>query len=124
MFSIIKQWQSFRIYLPDLDAWLKDLGGENYVGNSADAQFTMWFTEQPGYEAEGAVEDYWASLTEEGEYAKWALYTFRNAAVEDAREALLTAAFDDLIPAERKILLGMPLSDSDKDAILVKFPQV
>lgn len=123
MYSIVKEWKSFRVNLPDLEDWLKDVGGENYKGNSADAVFTMWFTEQPGYEAEGVIEDYWESLTEEGEYDKWALYTFRNAAVEDARVGLLTAAFDDLIVAERKLLLNMSLTSADLDSLLVKFPQ-
>lgn len=82
----------------------------------------MWFTEEPSEEQKTAIDAQWDGLTEQGEAAKWTLYDQRNAAVEEARVGLLTASFNDLIAAERKMLLGMPLTSEDLDALLVKFP--
>jgi hypothetical protein len=121
MFSIQYAWKSFQIHLPVLEAWLKANAGEYYTGNSADCCFTMWFSEEPSEGIKSAITAQWESLTEQGEAAKWATYEARNAAVETAKTGLLTASFDDLISAERKMLLGMSLTDEDKDALIVKF---
>jgi hypothetical protein len=123
MFAIVKEWQSFQIHLPVLETWLKANAGEHYTGNSADISFTMWFSEEPSEGIKSAIDSHWNALTENGEAAKWTLYDNRNLAIEDARTSLLTASFDDLIAAERKLLLGMVLTDDDKDALLLKYPQ-
>jgi hypothetical protein len=120
MFSIVKSWKEFRVHLPSLDAWLRATAGEAYKGNSADSVLTLWFEEEPSAEILAAIDAQWDSLTEVGEAAKWQLDTDREAAVEAAKVSLLTAAFDSLIPAERKLLLGMTLSNEDKDALIVK----
>ena len=123
MYSIIKQWLEFRIYLPDLEAWLKALGGDNYKGLSADYALTMWFSEEPTEQQKTDIDAQWDGLSEEGETAKWTQYDNRNKAVEAAKLNLLTAAFDTLLPAERKLLLAMTLTDEDKDSLVTKFPQ-
>lgn len=123
MFAIVKEWQSFQIHLPVLEAWLKANAGEHYTGNSADISFTMWFSEEPSEGIKSAITAQWESLTEQGEAAKITLYENRNKAVEDAKVALLTALFDDLIVAERKLILNLPLTTDDLDALLVKYPQ-
>lgn len=123
MYSITKEWKEFRVFLPDLVDWLRDNVGQIFSGLTADYVLNIWFTDQPGYEVEGAIEAYWDDLTEEGEDAKWAVFSAQNAAVEAARQGLLTASFDDLIPAERKMLLNMLLNDDDRAALLVKYPQ-
>ena len=121
---MIKEWKEFRVYLPDLRSQIQEIAGECFNGFSADHALTLWFTEEPSGSDITSIDSHWDALTELGETAKWTLYDNRLAAVEDARIGLLTASFNDLIPAERKLLLGLPLSDDDKDAILVKFPQV
>ena len=123
MFSIVKSWNECRVHLPTLHAWVKENVGENYKGCSADSVLTLWFEEQPGYEAEGAIAAQWEGLTEEGEAAKFKLDADRAAAATAAKEALLTADFDSLIPAERKIWMGSALSVADLEALLVKYPQ-
>lgn len=123
MFSIVKSWKDFRVFLPSFHSWLSDNVGANYKGCSADYALTLWFEEQPGYEVEGAIDALWESLTEVGEQIKWDLHEARNAAVESAKAALLTADLMQTIPAERKMLMGLPLTDEDKDALLVKYPQ-
>ena len=123
MHSIVYSWKSYKVHLPVLEAWLKANTGEGYKGNSADASLTLWFEDEPSEEIKTAVDAQWDSLTEEGEAAKILLYENRNKAVDAARAALLTATFDSLIPAERKLWMNAALTDEDKDALLVKFPQ-
>jgi len=123
MFSIVKNWNEYRVHLPTLHAWVKENVGENYKGMSADSVLTLWFEEQPGYEVEGAIAAQWEGLTEEGEAAKFKLDADHAAAAAAAKEALLTADFDTLIPAERKIWMNSPMSAADLDALLAKYPQ-
>lgn len=123
MYSIVKPWHEFRVFLPSLHEWLGENAGSNFKGLSADTALTIWFEDQPGYEVEDAVEAYWGSLTEEEEDARWVVYNAKNAAVEEARTAILTADFDDLIPAERKLFMNMMLTEDDRTALLLKYPQ-
>lgn len=120
MYSIVKEWKSFRVYLPGLRDWLQENVGTNFV-LAADSAMTIWFEEQPGYEVEDAIHAEWSLLTEEGEAAKWELFEAREAVVETARTALLTADLTTTIPAERKLLMGMTLSDDDKDNLILKY---
>lgn len=123
MFSIVKEWKSYRVHLGEFHDAVKEIAGDNYKGASADYDLTLWFEEQPGYEVEGAVAAEWEGLTEEGEAAKFKLDADRAAAVVAAKEALLTADFDSLIPAERKLWMNVALSAADLDSILTKYPQ-
>ena len=123
MYSIVKEWKSYKVHLPVLEAWFKANAGEGYKGNSADVVLTLWFDNEPSVEIKSAVDAQWDSLTEEGEAAKILLYENRNKVVEAAKAALLTATFDSLIPAERKLLMNVALTDDDRDALLVKYPQ-
>ena len=125
MFNLSFDWKPFRVSLPSLHALLQQNADvTKYCGLSADYRLTIHFQEEIVDEfILQDINSMWDDLTEEGEAAKWMLYSNRNAAIEAAKAALLTASFDSLIPAERKLLLGMSLDDSDKDALLVKYHQ-
>jgi len=123
MFSIVKSWKEYRVYLPSLSLWLQSNIGATFSGLSADYSLTLWFLSEPSEQQKSDIDSQWDALSEIGEAAKWLLYDQRLAAVEDARVGLLTAAFDDLGPSERKLLLGLSLSEEDLDALLLKFPQ-
>jgi cytochrome c556 len=123
MFSLIKDWKEYRVHLGEFSAAVKALAGENYKGMSADYKMTLWFEEEPSAEITTAIDAAWEALTEEAEAAKFKLDADRAAAVAAAKEALLTADFADLIPAERKIWMNRELTVQDLDAILLKFPQ-
>jgi hypothetical protein len=123
MFSIVKSWKSYRVHLGEFSAAVKVIAGENFKGMSADYALTMWFEEEPSEEIKTAIGAAWDALTEEGEAAKFKLDADRAAAVVAAKEALLTADFDTLIPAERKLWMNAALTAGDLDAILAKYPQ-
>jgi hypothetical protein len=123
MFSIVKEWKSYRVHLGEFTAAVKVIAGENYKGMSADSVLTLWFEEDPSEEIKLAIDVKWDAVVEVDEAAKFKLDADRTAAVLAAKEALLTANFDSLIAAERKLVMNMPLTDEDKDSILVKYPQ-
>jgi hypothetical protein len=123
MYNIQKDWHEFNVFLPSLHTWLEDNAGTSYCGMSADVNLRIHFEEQPGYEIEGAIDMEWDSLTEEGEAAKWAHYNDLNAAEAEARDAILTMDWNDMIAAERKIAMNRALLEADREALLVKYPQ-
>jgi len=123
MFSIIYQWLTFRIYLPGFEAWLRANAGDLYVGNSADDQFTLWFTSDPGLDIAAAIDAQWNSLTSEGEDAKWTLVAQQQAALAQAKIALLTMDLTTSTVQDRKILMNMPLTSEDLAALLIEYPQ-
>lgn len=123
MFSIVKEWKSYRVYLSTLHTWLQDNAGEGYKGCSADSVLTLWFELEPTEEIRSAIDAKWDALVEAEEVAKFTLDTNRNAAILSAKDALLASDFNSLIPAERKVWMNVPLTDEDKDALLAKFPQ-
>jgi hypothetical protein len=121
MFSVVKEWKSYRVHLGDLHTWLLANAGEGYNGSSADSVLTLWFEVEPSEEIKAAIDVKWGALVEVDEAAKFQLDANREAAILAAKEAILTANFDSLIPAERKLVMNMPLTDEDKDALVAKF---
>lgn len=123
MFSVTKDWKEYRIHLGEFSTAIKVIANKSYIGCSADYRMTLWFNEEPSEEIKSQIDAIWDNLTEEGEAAKFKLDADRDAAVILAKESLLTADFADLIPAERKIWMGMTLMAEDKDALLQKYSQ-
>jgi len=123
MFSISKEWNEWNVDLQDLHIWLQANGGAYYSGMSADYSLTLWWTEDPGSEIVAAVESRWSGLTEEGEAAKIAARLSKDEAVKDAFEALPSLDWDDMTTAERKLVLNRSLSEDDRAALLIKYPQ-
>lgn len=123
VYTIQYDWKLFSVFLPSLQVWLVENAGLGYCGMSANSSLQIHFTEEPSEGIITAVDGQWTSLTEEGEAAKWSHYDDLNAAEADAREAILTTDWDNMVPAERKLAMNRTLSAEDKEALLVKFPQ-
>lgn len=117
------EWKTYRVHLGVLHTWLQANAGEGYKGASADSVLTLWFEPEPSTEIKEAIDAHWESLTEETEIAKILLDENRDKAKEAAKAALLTASFDDLIPAERKLWMNATLTTEDLDSLLAKYPQ-
>jgi hypothetical protein len=114
------EWKSHDVDLAAFHAWaLKTV--PSYCGSSADYALTLWFTEEPSEEIKAAIEAKWNSLTEEEESAKIAHREKKQKAVEIAKQNLLTGSLSKLSVAERKLLMSMPLTEEDKEALVVKF---
>ena len=123
MFSIEKQWKEHLVDLPALVVWLKANVGTFYIGLSADLKLTLHFSEEPIQADKDAIDAHWDSLDESGEDTKIAEREDKDAAELDAKAALSGQNWDDLLPAERKMVLGQDLDDADRDALLTKYPQ-
>jgi hypothetical protein len=69
LYSIDLQWLTFPVSLAAIEAWIKANQGANYVGNSADVDLTLWFSDQPSDDQTSAIQAYWAALTSESSEA-------------------------------------------------------
>ena len=90
---------------------------------SADLNLRLHFEAEPSVEIVAAIDAYWAALTEVDEAAKWTHSEALASAETDARESVLTADWNDMIPAERKIAMNRALSAADLESLLTKYPQ-
>ena len=123
MFEYNKDWNEFRVHLPSLCDWIKANTGDKYYCISADYDLTIYFTEEPTDEIKAAIDAQWESLTAETEAAKWQHDVDLEAAVVTAKTALLTMDLTTMNQAERKLFMNMPLTDDDKNSLLLKYPQ-
>jgi hypothetical protein len=119
-YNISYSWKPFAIDLKSIDNWMK---GHflNYVGLSARNDIAFHFSEEPSQQMIDLIKEKWDSLTEEEETAKIAHREKKQKAVELAKQNLLTASLSKLSVAERKLLMSMPLTEEDKETLVVKF---
>ena len=123
MFNIQKTWLNFIVNLKDLHAWMLVNAGDKYCGMSAGYDLTLHFNEEPTEEIKAAIDAKWDALTAETEAAKWQHDADLEAAVVTAKTALLTMDLITMNLAERKLFMNMPLTDDDKNSLLLKYPQ-
>lgn len=114
------KWKEFRVYLPELHAWLQqEISG--YCGMSAHSKLELHFTEILSDDDSAKIQSRWEDIKQDEESEKFSLELKKARAIELAKENILTATFAKLSPAERKLLMNMPLSEEDKEALVVKF---
>lgn len=129
MYSIQYEWKLdedgniWNIDLPSFEAWLRVNAGSLYSGNSADAKFTLWFTEEPSEDIKDLIDLQWASTAADEEIAKIKRTADKEKAVAEARLSVPSQNWDSLIAAERKIIMNQALTEADKTALLAKYPQ-
>lgn len=93
MISIDLQWLKFSVDLNAVEAWMKANAGPNYCGNSADADLTLWFTDEPGEEVRDNIAAYWSGLKAKSAEAKgYQSKEDRKAAADSAKAASLASA--------------------------------
>lgn len=116
-------WKNFRIHLPDLEKWLRDNIGESYLGNSSDQNnITLWFKEDLSPAQRNSIESHFDMMSPDGELAK-SNHEKNLAEAEDiARNNLAHIDINQMIPAEKKLFMGQPLTANDREALLAKYP--
>lgn len=62
MYSVKLAWKQFNVDLPSIEAWVKNLAGSSYKGNSADSALTLWFEGEdpaaiPMHDVQVTIED-------------------------------------------------------------------
>ena len=123
MYNVSMPWKEFKVELSALHDWLKANAGEKYCGMSAHAALDIHFTEEPNDDIKLEIEVLWEGLTEADEKVKMDLAADLEAAVVTAKTALLTMDLTTMNQAERKLFMNMPLTDDDKNSLLLKYPQ-
>jgi hypothetical protein len=126
MHKIELQWKEFNINLPALETQLRaDYSASGYAGNqSTSSCLELWFEEEPEQTDKDAIEALWAAIDEEHELAtsyKSADQLKAEAATLDAailvlKQDAITKSWDQLSAVQRKILMGLPVTQAEIDA--------
>jgi hypothetical protein len=66
MHSINLEWKKFPVNLQAVETYLKKF--DNYIGNSADTDLTIWFKEEPSEETKKTIAEYWEGIKEDLTY--------------------------------------------------------
>lgn len=119
MYSLKHPWKPFKIHLPALDLWMKS-SSPKYIGMSAGNSLTLHFSEEPSQVTKDRIQMYLDAAKEESELEKVATDEKRQKAKKAAIAAIPSCAWDSMIPAERKLVMQMPLSVDDLDELVKK----
>jgi len=113
MYSIQLPWKLFSVNLQLVDVWAK-AQLSTYVGNSADYQLTLWFSEEPSSETASAVESYWDSLSAESSEAQSYVTVAQIAeATSLLKTNLLSKTWDEMSQTEKKLVMNLPVTRQD-----------
>lgn len=97
MFALDLNWLTFPVNLDTVETWLKANAGENYKGNSADADLTLWFSEEPSDDIKLEIMAYWEALTSDSiEATGYKTAAQIKADLESAKNASLASATSKL----------------------------
>lgn len=110
---ITRNWLPFKIYLPDLNAIM---GSDGIVAD--EASFTLMLEDTP--ENNSLLDSYLLSLDEETERKKLERPTVLNQAIQAHKEGLLSLPYSALGVKERKLLMNLPLTREEEDAIILE----
>lgn len=107
MYSIPLSWKAFSLNLADVETWLRANAGVSYVGNSADSQFTLWFSEEPAQAVKDAIANFWdALIAESPEAFNYVSMASIRAAIDVLKAGIPAKTWDQMTVAERKLVLG------------------
>lgn len=114
MYQVDLAWKSFSLNMDAVEAWMRANAGDKYVGNSADTDLSLHFSEQPDGATIQHIQDYWDALTDQSsEATTYVPKATIAAALQAAREDAITKTWDQLSPAQRKILAGLSPTRAD-----------
>jgi hypothetical protein len=123
LYTIKLTWKTFKVHMPDAEAYFRMSAGQHYAGNSASVDdLTLWFTKEPSEDTKLVIEAFWDGLSEAKEKVKVEQAQKLDRAEALARENIVNVDFPDMIVAEKKIFMGRPLSKEDREALLAKYP--
>lgn len=122
MVSIKYQWKNHKVHLPDFEAYVKSVAGDNYLGNSADKEITLWFKNEPSKNTKDQIQMKWDQLGAKNEQTKIELASKKESVRKIAMEQIPLKKWDEMIPAERKLILNQPLNNQDKLDLLKVYP--
>ncbi len=96
-YKIDLNWKDFNIDLVSVDTWFKTKIGDNYLGNSAYYDFTLYFKTTPDDSIIQMVKDYWDAIDEHSpEVANYSSIADKIAADQAAKAEKLASATSKL----------------------------
>lgn len=109
-------WLSFRIYLPSLYAWLST-NLDNCDGIFAEEDgFTLFIPDEESSRQQ--IQTHLDSLNETNETAKFNYPALALAALTTYKYSLISKTYSALSPMDRKLLLGLSLTEVEIAAIV------
>jgi len=79
-------WKAFKVDMNLVHAWLAKNAGDKYCGCSANSQFQVHFTDEPGQDVRSAVVSYWNKINKKSaEYKNYQSAEDRRADVANAQ---------------------------------------
>ena len=121
-FDINLQHKEFPVFHQDLENYFRSFAGPHYVGMSVDYDVSAHFSQDPGEEIHNRIVGYWDSVSLQTEADKIFIASKSDRAVAMATQQIPFQSWDQMIPAERKIMLKQDLSPQDKDNLVAKYP--
>jgi hypothetical protein len=109
--SMDLNWKSHPINLQAIEVEVKALVGSKYVGNSADTDLTLWFSEALTQEESDLIQAYWDGLDEASPEAVSYKTSEQLKAEADAEKVALRAS-------SKAKLLVLGLSEAEANAVL------
>lgn len=115
-------WKSVRIHIPALITKVISLAGDKYKGTTANsAGVTLEFDHSIESAKIDAVLEYWSSLDSTSEQAKFDRDKNLALALSAAKARIPYEHIEFLTPAEKKVLMGLDLSNEDEAQLLTKY---
>jgi hypothetical protein len=117
-------WKDFKIHLKSLNSHLISVAGSDYCGLSAtDECICFHFKNKPSNEIVNRIREKLNSLTPEIESEKFKKDSDIEKSIKSAKINLPYSDPKDMSTAERKLMMGIHLSNEDKEFLLSKYPQ-
>ena len=113
MHGLILQWKEFSVNILAIETYFIATY-PYYRGNSADTALTLWFSEEPTDEDKTAIQAYWDGILVDSTEATSYVSSQQVAArIADLKAGLLAKSWDDMTAAERKIVVGVAVSNAE-----------
>ena len=117
-------WKDFKIHLKSFNTHITSVAGSDYCGLSAtDECIVFHFKTKPSNEIMNRVSEKLNSLTAESESAKFKKDSDVEKSIQSAKINLPYSDPKDMSAAERRLMMGIHLSNDDKESLLSKYPQ-
>lgn len=115
---MLLEWKTFDVDLPGMDNLLRGSLAVYDGMVCTEANLEIIFTEEPSEEVTNTVMQYWNGLSEPSESAKINRPGLLRDAIDSLRAGMVSKRYDDLSSIEKKILLGIGLSESEENSLI------
>lgn len=112
------KWRPFNVSLKHFKKWQDQTFGERSDGFATTGVGISVFIHDETIEDAHTVAAEWSSLTEEGEALKLAEPDYLANAIVAGKQAVLEKDWGQMTIAERKLVVGLPLNESDKNWLI------